>query len=119
MSDHDVMELGADARGGCGPAPEAPGADAQWASEAPTRLCATCVNRCSHTPMRCGLLRTDEPEHAGDLCHVLRMRGGICGPEGLYWRAVEPGVTNVILFPGELRYSGLPRAGSFDGGSAA
>lgn len=25
----------------------------------------------------------------------------------------------LIQFPGELRYSGLPRAGSFDGGSAA
>ena len=114
MSDHDVMELGANALGGCGPAPEAA---SKTASEAPTRLCATCVNRCSHTPMRCGLLH-DETGRT-KLCHVVRMPGGPCGPEGVFWRAIEPGVTNVILFPGELRYSGLPRAGSFDGGSAA
>lgn len=33
--------------------------------------------------------------------------------------AAESGVSNIILFPGERRYEGLPRAGSFDGGSAA
>ena len=69
--------------------------------------------------MRCGLLRLEEPDSQGDLCHVLRMPGGVCGPEGAFWRQVDPDVSNVILFPGERRFEGLPRAGSFDGGSAA
>lgn len=122
MREHDVMELGADAgrhpkrqeSAGCGSAPE--GASKE-ASEALQRSCATCVNRCTHTPMRCGLLH-DETGRTR-LCHVARMPGGPCGPEGAFWRQADDGVSNVILFPGERRYEGLPKAGSFDGGSAA
>lgn len=110
MREHDVMELGQ-------PKAQETGAVAEWAPEAPSRACATCVNRCSHTPMRCMLLHDESGRTR--LCHVARMPDGPCGPDGVFWRQAEPGVSNIILFPGERRYESLPRAGSFDGGSAA
>lgn len=104
MADRDIMEIS-------DTAPSVP------ASEHPSRACATCVNRATHTPMRCGLLH-DETGRTR-LCHVARMPEGPCGPEGAFWREADPSAVNVIMFPGERRYSTLPKAGSFDGGGSA
>lgn len=81
------------------------------------RGCFNCVQREGDTPMRCGLLRGMRGEPA--VCTDERTDTGRCGVEGVYWRGGVPGASgNIILFPGERRMA-WPKAGSFDGGSAA
>ena len=111
MKKHDVMELSADASG-----------HQKRQQESEPRACADCVNLAEKSPLTCALFC--DQHGTPQLCHVQRLPGGPCGPEGVFWRSLgcasgaDPHPRdNLIMFPGERRVA-FPKAGTFDGGSA-